>query len=80
MSIRDFLRHHYRHFNAATLVDAAEGYCDHLATDGRMMVTLAGAMSTAERFNPLHHCTQGATSLLARLAAPTRPPPDRTNE
>ena len=48
MSIRDFLRHHYRHFNAATLVDAAEGYCDHLATDGRMMVTLAGAMSTAE--------------------------------
>ncbi len=48
MSIRDFLRHHYRHFNAATLVDAAEGFCDHLASDGRMMVTLAGAMSTAE--------------------------------
>ena len=48
MSVRDFLRHHYRHFNAATLVDAAEGYCDHLASDGRMMVTLAGAMSTAE--------------------------------
>ena len=48
MSIREFLRHHYRHFNAATLVDAAEGYCDHLASDGRMMVTLAGAMSTAE--------------------------------
>ena len=48
MSVRDFLRHHYRHFNAATLVDAAEGYCDHLASGGRMMVTLAGAMSTAE--------------------------------
>ena len=48
MSVRDFLRHQYRHFNAATLVDAAEGYCDHLASDGRMMVTLAGAMSTAE--------------------------------
>jgi deoxyhypusine synthase len=47
-AIRDFLRHHFRHFNAATLVDAAEGYRDHLAAGGEMMVTLAGAMSTAE--------------------------------
>src|SRR5690606_23822137 len=45
---KDFLRHHYRHFNAAALVDAAQGYVDHLAKGGRMMVTLAGAMSTAE--------------------------------
>lgn len=48
MSIREFMRHHYRHFNAATVVDAAEGYREHLAADGRMLVTLAGAMSTAE--------------------------------
>ena len=48
MSIREFVRHHYRHFNAATLLDAAEGYGDHLASGGRMMITLAGAMSTAE--------------------------------
>ncbi len=48
MSVSDFLRHHYRHFNAAALVDAADGYTDHLAKGGCMLVTLAGAMSTAE--------------------------------
>jgi len=46
--IAAFMRHHYRHFNAAALVDAAEGYCELLSKDGRMLVTLAGAMSTAE--------------------------------
>jgi deoxyhypusine synthase len=46
--ITQFVRHHYRHFNAAALVDAADGYRAHLARGGRMMVTLAGAMSTAE--------------------------------
>ncbi|MDH3297418.1 MAG: deoxyhypusine synthase family protein [Gemmatimonadota bacterium] len=48
MSIRDFIRHHYRHFNAATVIDAIDGYEAHLTDGGRMMVTLAGAMSTAE--------------------------------
>jgi len=43
-----FLRHHYRHFNAAALIDAADGYIAHLDQGGKMMVTLAGAMSTAE--------------------------------
>lgn len=43
-----FLRHHYRHFNAAALIDAADGYTRHLDQGGKMMVTLAGAMSTAE--------------------------------
>jgi len=43
-----FVQHHFRHFNAATLVDAAEGYRVFLAQGGRMMITLAGAMSTAE--------------------------------
>jgi deoxyhypusine synthase len=46
--ISDFIRHHFRHFNAAALVDAADGYRTHLADGGKMMVTLAGAMSTAE--------------------------------
>jgi deoxyhypusine synthase len=46
--ISDFIRHHYRHFNAAALVDAAEGYRRHLDAGGKMFVTLAGAMSTAE--------------------------------
>ncbi|HET9679796.1 MAG TPA: deoxyhypusine synthase family protein, partial [Gammaproteobacteria bacterium] len=46
--ISAFIRHHYRHFNAATLVDAAEGYRALINNDGHMLVTLAGAMSTAE--------------------------------
>lgn len=48
MAIREFLTRHFRHFNAAALVDAAQGYVDHLDRGGRMLVTLAGAMSTAE--------------------------------
>ena len=47
-TIKEFIRHHYRHFNAAALVDAAQAYTDFLAKGGKMMVTLAGAMSTAE--------------------------------
>ena len=48
MQITDFLRHHYKHFNAAALIDAADGYITHLNEGGKMMITLAGAMSTAE--------------------------------
>jgi deoxyhypusine synthase len=48
MTISEFITHHYRHFNAATLVDAAKAYKDHLDNGGRMFMTLAGAMSTAE--------------------------------
>jgi deoxyhypusine synthase len=43
-----FIAHHFRHFNAAAIVDAAKGYEAHLAAGGQMLVTLAGAMSTAE--------------------------------
>ena len=46
--ISEFIKHHYRHFNAAALIDAAQGYVDHLTKGGKMFVTLAGAMSTAE--------------------------------
>jgi deoxyhypusine synthase len=48
MQITNFLKHHFRHFNAAALIDAADGYNKHLADGGKMMITLAGAMSTAE--------------------------------
>ena len=47
-SISSFIEHHFRHFNAATLKDAAHGYQKHLADGGKMFLTLAGAMSTAE--------------------------------
>ena len=46
--ISQFIENHYKHFNAAALVDAAKGYEAHLTAGGKMMVTLAGAMSTAE--------------------------------
>lgn len=46
--ISEFIKHHYRHFNAAALVEAAEDYRRHLEQGGSMLVTLAGAMSTAE--------------------------------
>lgn len=46
--VSQFIENHYRHFNAASLVDAAKGYEDQLAKGHKMMITLAGAMSTAE--------------------------------
>jgi deoxyhypusine synthase len=46
--ISQFIEKHYLHFNAAALVDAAKGYEEHLLDNGKMMITLAGAMSTAE--------------------------------
>jgi deoxyhypusine synthase len=46
--ITQFIQHHYRHFNAAVLKDAANAYTHHLSQGGKMLLTLAGAMSTAE--------------------------------
>jgi deoxyhypusine synthase len=47
-SISQFIDRHYRHFNAAVLKDAADAYIAHLDCGGKMMITLAGAMSTGE--------------------------------
>jgi len=46
--ITTFMKEHYRHFNAAALIDASEGYVQHMNNGGQMMITMAGAMSTAE--------------------------------
>ncbi len=46
--VSTFIDRHFLHFNAATLIDAAEAYHQHLESGGKMLVTLAGAMSTAE--------------------------------
>ena len=46
--IRTFMKRHFKHFNAAVCVDASEGWISHLNQNGKMLVTLAGAMSTAE--------------------------------
>lgn len=46
--ISNFITHNYRHFNSASLVDAAKAYEELLAKGGKMMLAMAGAMSTAE--------------------------------
>jgi len=46
--ISKFVHHHFRHFNSAALVDAADAYAQHLDSGGYMVMTLAGAMSTGE--------------------------------
>ncbi len=46
--ISDFIEKHYLHFNAAALVDAAKGYKKHLSENKKMLISLAGAMSTGE--------------------------------
>ncbi len=47
-TISSFIEKHFLHFNAAALVDAAKGYKAHLESGKKMLVSLAGAMSTAE--------------------------------
>lgn len=47
-AISRFIEKQYRHFNAAALVDAAKGYNAHLDNGGKFLITVAGAMSTAE--------------------------------
>lgn len=47
-TISTFICEHYKHFNSASLVDAAIAYEKQLKQGNKMMITLAGAMSTAE--------------------------------
>ncbi|RMF98520.1 MAG: deoxyhypusine synthase [Gammaproteobacteria bacterium] len=47
-AIKDFVHHHFRHFNAAALVDAADAYGELLDSGGQMFLAMAGAMSTGE--------------------------------
>jgi len=46
--ITEFIETYYLHFNAATVVDAAKSYEEQLDKGSKMLVSLAGAMSTAE--------------------------------
>ncbi len=46
--VGEFIQHHYRHFNAAAVLDAAKDYEAFLDQGHLMFMTLAGAMSTAE--------------------------------
>jgi deoxyhypusine synthase len=46
--ISSFIEKHFLHFNAAALHDAAKGYVEHLDSGKKMLISLAGAMSTGE--------------------------------
>lgn len=46
--VRGFVDRHFHHFNAGALRDCAQSLDKFLNEGGRLMVTLAGAMSTAE--------------------------------
>jgi deoxyhypusine synthase len=52
-TIRRFLEEHFLHFNARELVAAARAWEAHLDAGGKMLITLAGAMSTAKIGNLL---------------------------
>ncbi len=47
-TITEFIEKHYRHFNAAALIDAAQAYRRHLDKGGKMFMSIAGAMSSGE--------------------------------
>ncbi len=47
-ALRDFLERHYRHFNAREVVDAARAFEAHVDAGGKMLLAMAGAMSTGE--------------------------------
>jgi len=46
--ISRFIETHYKHFNAAVLKDTAQAWVLHLSQGGKMLLAMAGAMSTAE--------------------------------
>ncbi len=46
--ITEFIEKYFLHFNAAALVDAADGYIDQLKQGNKILCALAWAMSTAE--------------------------------
>ena len=46
--VQTFISKHFKHFNSASLVYASQAYKKHIDSEGLMMITLAGAMSTAE--------------------------------
>lgn len=48
MNISQFMEKHYKHYNARETLDAAKAYKKHIDDGNKMLVSLAGAMSTGE--------------------------------
>ena len=46
--ISQFMKRHFRHFNARETIAAAQAYRQHIDQGGKMLLAMAGAMSTAE--------------------------------
>ncbi len=46
--VSEFMEKHYRHFNARETLDAARQFKSLVESDGKMLLAMAGAMSTAE--------------------------------
>ena len=49
--ISTFIKHHYRHFNAAAMVDASEAYRKHVEGGGHMLLAMAGQRAKAPFFH-----------------------------
>ncbi len=47
-AVKEFIKRNFRHFNAAVVADAAEAYVNHVNRNGKMLLAMSGAMSTAE--------------------------------
>ena len=47
-AIKKFISNNFRHFNSCAVKDASEAYVRHLNSGGKMFLSMAGAMSTAE--------------------------------
>ena len=48
MNLKEFISENYKHFNAGELSRCSESLNEFLNEGGRLMITLAGAMATAE--------------------------------
>jgi len=48
MGIKDFIERNFKHFNAAVVLEAAQGWVDYLKEGNKMFLTMAGALSTGE--------------------------------
>lgn len=46
--ITSFINKYFLHFNALSLLEAAKSYKSHIQKNGKMMITIAGAMSSSE--------------------------------
>lgn len=68
--ISEFLRSYLKHYNAGTVIDAANAWRDLISKNGKMMVTLAGAFSTGEMGKLLAECIrQGYVSCISCTGA-----------